>query len=64
MLLDIPRYDFNWQLLSQLAEPRTLRQGDTIRFTCWFDNSENNPANPDPSRTVRWGTQTEDEGIE
>jgi hypothetical protein len=61
VLLDIPRYDFNWQLLYQLAEPRTLRQGDTIRFTCWFDNSENNPANPDPSKTVRWGPQTEDE---
>jgi hypothetical protein len=61
VLLDIPRYDFNWQLLYRLAEPRTLRQGDTIRFSCWFDNSENNPANPDPGRTVRWGLQTEDE---
>jgi hypothetical protein len=61
VLLDIPRYDFNWQLLYRLAEPKTLRKGDTIRFTCWFDNSENNPANPDPSRTVRWGPQTEDE---
>ena len=60
-LLDIPRYDFNWQLLYQLAEPLTLRRGDTIRFTAWFDNSENNPANPDPNRTVRWGQQTEDE---
>ena len=61
MLLDIPRYDFNWQLLYRLAEPQTLHQGDTIRFTAWFDNSENNPANPDPNKTVRWGPQTEDE---
>lgn len=61
MLLDIPHYDFNWQLLYQLAKPKTLRRGDTIRFTGWFDNSENNPANPDPDRTVRWGQQTEDE---
>ena len=61
MLLDIPRYDFNWQLLYQLAEPRTLRQGDSIRFTGWFDNSAKNPANPDPNKTVRWGQQTEDE---
>lgn len=60
-LLDIPHYDFNWQLLYQLAEPKMLRQGDTIRFTGWFDNSENNPANPDPNKTVRWGQQTEDE---
>ena len=61
LLLDIPRYDFNWQLLYRLAEPLTLRRGDTIRFTCWFDNSANNPANPDPNKTVRWGQQTEDE---
>lgn len=61
VLLDIPQYDFNWQLLYQLAEPVTLRQGDTIRFTCWFDNSAENPANPDPETTVRWGPQTHDE---
>ncbi len=60
-LLDIPRYDFNWQLLYRLAEPRTLKQGDTIRFTAWFDNSDKNPANPDPTKTIRWGPQTEDE---
>jgi hypothetical protein len=61
VLLDIPRYDFNWQLLYRLAEPLTLRRDDTIRFTCWFDNSTNNPANPDPNKTVHWGPQTEDE---
>ncbi|MDF1843640.1 MAG: redoxin family protein [Rubripirellula sp.] len=61
ILLDVPRYDFNWQLQYRLAEPRTLQRGDTIQFTSWYDNSENNPANPDPSQTVRWGQQTEDE---
>jgi hypothetical protein len=61
MLLDVPHYDFNWQLFYRLAKPQTFRQGETIRFTGWFDNSENNPANPDPSKTVRWGEQTEDE---
>ena len=60
-LLDVPRYDFNWQLLYRLAEPRTFHRGDTIRFTGWFDNSTNNPANPEPNKTVRWGQQTEDE---
>jgi thiol-disulfide isomerase/thioredoxin/mono/diheme cytochrome c family protein len=60
-LLDIPRYDFNWQLLYRLAEPRMLHRGDTIRFTGWFDNSMHNPANPDPDKTVCWGRQTEDE---
>lgn len=60
-LLDVPRYDFNWQLLYRLQEPLTVQSGDVLRFIAWFDNSENNPANPDPTRTVRWGPQTEDE---
>ena len=60
-LLDIPDYDFNWQLRYRLAEPMTMHRGDTIRFSCWFDNSDGNPANPDPNKTVYWGQQTEDE---
>jgi hypothetical protein len=60
-LLDIPRYDFNWQLLYRYAQPVPLKRGDTLKFTAWFDNSANNPANPDPTRTVRWGPQTFDE---
>ncbi len=60
-LLDVPRYDFNWQLLYRLAEPLTLRAGEQLRFTAWYDNSAGNPANPDPSATVRWGPQTFDE---
>ncbi|MCA9047980.1 MAG: redoxin family protein [Planctomycetaceae bacterium] len=60
-VLDIPRYDFNWQLLYRLAEPLNVRRGDRIRFTGWFDNSTNNPANPDAAANVRWGPQTDDE---
>ncbi len=60
-LLDVPRYDFNWQLLYRLAEPLTLRSGEQLRFTAWYDNSAENPANPDPTATVRWGPQTFDE---
>lgn len=60
-LLDIPRYDFNWQLLYRYREPLPLQAGDTIRFTAWYDNSAGNPANPDPTKTVRWGAQTYDE---
>ena len=60
-LLDIPRYDFNWQLLYRLHEPLSLRAGDVLTFTAWYDNSPDNPANPDPTRTVRWGPQTFDE---
>ena len=61
VLLDIPNYDFNWQLLYRYAEPRTFHEGDIIHFTAWFDNSAENPANPDPTQTVRWGQQTFDE---
>ena len=60
-LLDIPNYDFNWQLRYRLAEPLPLKSGDRLKFTSWFDNSAANPANPDPTRTVRWGPQTTDE---
>jgi hypothetical protein len=61
VLLDIPNYDFNWQLLYRYAEPRTFHEGDTITFTAWFDNSAENPANPDPTQTVHWGQQTFEE---
>jgi Ca2+-binding EF-hand superfamily protein/thiol-disulfide isomerase/thioredoxin len=60
-LLDVPRYDFNWQLEYRLAEPLNIPQGSQIDITGWFDNSEGNPANPDPTATVKWGPQTEDE---
>jgi Ca2+-binding EF-hand superfamily protein/mono/diheme cytochrome c family protein/thiol-disulfide isomerase/thioredoxin len=60
-MLDIPRYDFNWQLLYRYAEPVSVKAGDTLRFTAWYDNSSGNPANPDPNKEVRWGPQTQDE---
>jgi thiol-disulfide isomerase/thioredoxin len=61
VLLDIPRYDFNWQLLYKYAEPRGIPRGSTLKATGWFDNSAKNPANPDPTKTVRWGLQTYEE---
>lgn len=60
-VLDIPRYDFNWQLAYRLAEPMRVPAGSTIKVTAVFDNSTGNPANPDPNRTVHWGQQTYDE---
>lgn len=61
VLLDVPAYDFNWQLLYRFADPLPVSRGDTLRFTAWYDNSAANPANPDPTKTVRWGPQTTDE---
>ena len=60
-LLDIPRYDFNWQLRYEFKEPRVLPRGSTVKTTAIFDNSPGNKANPDPTKTVRWGQQTYDE---
>lgn len=61
VLLDVPRYDFNWQLHYRLAEPLDVPAGTRLVATAWFDNSKANPANPDPTKTVRWGNQTWEE---
>ncbi len=61
ILLDIPRYDFNWQTGYKLAEPRLLPRGTQIACQGMFDNSEDNLNNPDPTATVRWGDQTWEE---
>jgi len=54
-------YHFHWQLSYKLAEPRALKGGTKLRAIAWYDNSKNNPHNPDPDRTVTWGDQTSDE---
>jgi hypothetical protein len=61
VLLDVPRYDFNWQLLYRFAEPVRVPAGSSLKATAWFDNSAANPANPDATKLVRWGPQTFDE---
>lgn len=60
-LLNVPKYDFNWQLSYILAEPRVVPAGSKIDATAWYDNSPNNKYNPDPTKTVRWGDQTFEE---
>lgn len=60
-ILDVPRYDFNWQLRYELKEPLKIPKGTVLICTAHFDNSENNLANPDPNKTVRWGDQTWEE---
>ena len=54
-------YHFHWQLSYRLAEPRLLKAGTKLRAIAWYDNSKNNPHNPDPTKTVTWGDQTSDE---
>ncbi len=54
-------YHFHWQLSYRLSEPRPLKAGTRLRAIAWYDNSRNNPHNPDPEKTVTWGDQTSDE---
>jgi hypothetical protein len=61
ILLDIPKFDFNWQPYYYLETPKSLPGGTRIECTAYFDNSPNNAFNPDPSATVFWGPQTWDE---
>jgi peroxiredoxin len=60
-MLDVPRYDFNWQTAYRLAEPMDLPAGTRFHCVAHFDNSDANPNNPDPTKRVRWGEQTWDE---
>ncbi len=61
ILLDVPKYDFNWQLRYLLEKPLPLPPGTRIRCTAWYDNSSRNPANPDSTLEIQWGDQTTDE---
>src|SRR5712671_4118029 len=60
-LLSVPHYKSTWQLWYTLSEPLALPKGTKIECTAHFDNSPNNPDNPDPAKDVVWGDQTWDE---
>jgi hypothetical protein len=60
-LLKVANYDFNWQINYRLKEPRLLRAGTRLRCSAEFDNSKNNPRNPDPRAEVRFGEQSWEE---
>ena len=60
-LLSVPKYDFNWQLTYELAQPKLLPKGTVIECTAHYDNSANNPFNPDPTKEVHFGEQTWEE---
>ena len=61
VLLDVPRYDFNWQLVYRFQQPVLLPKGARLECVAHFDNSPNNKFNPDPSKEVKWGPQTFEE---
>ncbi len=51
----VPRYDFNWQLTYEFTQPWKAPAGTEFTMRCTFDNSANNPFNPDPTVDVHWG---------
>jgi mono/diheme cytochrome c family protein len=61
LLLRIPEWDPDWQFNYVLEEPLVLEPGSKIEISCLFDNSADNPNNPDPTQWVYNGPQTWDE---
>lgn len=61
LLLSVPNYDFNWQRGYDFARPKPVPAGSRLVHTTVYDNSAQNPGNPDPDRPVRWGLQSWDE---
>lgn len=60
-LINIANYNYNWQIEYKLDEPVFVPAGTKVMATGAFDNSTQNKANPDPSRSVPWGDQSWDE---
>jgi hypothetical protein len=60
-LLKVSHFDFYWQLAYRLAEPLALKKGTRLEWIAWFDNSANNPRNPDPTVGVSYGLQSWEE---
>ena len=61
ILFSVPHYDFHWQETYMLTRPRLLPKGTLLRSTATFDNSANNPLNPDPTKLIRWGEPSTEE---
>ncbi len=60
-LLSVPDYDFNWQSVYRFEKPLAMPKGTKLTWTAHWDNSADNPRNPDSTKEVRWGLQTWDE---
>jgi peroxiredoxin len=61
ILLDVPHYDFNWQMTYVLDKPKLLPKGTILRCLANYNNSRSNFSNPNPNERVRWGEQTWEE---
>ncbi|MGH9718946.1 MAG: thiol-disulfide isomerase [Bryobacteraceae bacterium] len=61
VLISVPKYDFYWQIFYYLQDQIPLPKGSRVDVMATFDNSPNNPRNPDASKEVRWGDQSWEE---
>jgi len=61
VILNMPKYDFNWQLTYELKKPLFLPRGSRLDCVAHFDNSTKNKFNPDATKEVSWGPQTWEE---
>jgi len=61
ILLDVPKYDFNWQTEYRLSQNKKMPSGTRIFCEAAFDNSVSNLNNPNPDAWVQWGDQTYEE---
>jgi hypothetical protein len=60
-MLKVPNYSYLWQTIYYEKEPLRVPKDTRVQVTAHWDNSANNPLNPDPKATVRWGDQSWDE---
>ena len=58
ILLDIPVWDFEWQLNYEPVEDIRIERGDTVRFECWWDRTLKHMPEP---RYITWNEGTVDE---
>jgi hypothetical protein len=61
VLLRVPNYSFSWQLVYAPRTDLVIPKGTKLHCTAHYDNSPNNPYNPDPAKHIQWGDQSWDE---
>jgi thiol-disulfide isomerase/thioredoxin len=60
-VLNVPKFDFDWQVSYEFVEPMLLTRGSTIVIRHEFDNTATNPNNPDATKELRHGNNVNDE---
>jgi hypothetical protein len=61
VLLNVPSYDFSWQISYNFKQSIAIPKGTRFMLTGYLDNSAKNRNNPDPAKAVRFGDPTYDE---